>query len=412
MEKDNAELKSSDDLPKRAEDLWRQRIAAQQITGKNDVKKRVHALQVHQFELEMQNEELRRSHVQLEASKQKEVEKHTAELLKANETLRRELKHRKRLEKALLESEQRYRMLADSTHDWEYWMAPDGNYIYVSPSCERITGYHPDEFIQDTGLFEKIIHPDDHALLDGHFSKDLLSKDVKSLDFRIRSRNGKERWITHICQPVYDDNGQFAGRRASNRDITERKLSEEALHEAQKELERRVEERNKELKTAAKKLKTEQKELARHKAKLELVNKDLLETNKAVSVLARNMEREKEEAEKKVVKIIRSKALPVLEEFQRNKAFEKYQPDIEELMMTFSKLTPGFKKSAKIIVTLSSSELRIASMIKNGLTSQEIANFLHISLDTVKTHRRGIRKKLKLNNSNINLSSYLEVNMG
>ena len=92
MEKDNVELKPFDDHPKRAEELWRQRIAAQQSTGK------------------------------------KEVEKHTAELLKTNEKLRRELKHRKRLEKALLESEQRFRLLADYTRDWEYWIAPDGNY--------------------------------------------------------------------------------------------------------------------------------------------------------------------------------------------------------------------------------------------------------------------------------------------
>ena len=340
------------------------------------------------------------------------VEKRTAELLKTNEELRRELKHRKRAEKALLESEQRFRLVADFTYDWEYWIASDGKYIYVSPSCERITGYHPDEFIRDVGLFEKIIHPDDRALIGGHFNKDLLCRDTKSLDFRIRSRNGKERWIADVCQPVYDDNGQFAGRRVSNRDITDRRLAEIALNEAQKDLERRVEDRTKELNTAAKKLKAKQRELSRHKAKLELVNKDLLETNKAVSVLARNVEREKDEAEKMVVKIIRSKALPVLEEFQRNKAFEKYRRDIEELMMMFSKLTPGFKKSANIIMTLSSSELRIASMFKNGLTSQEIADLLHISLDTVKTHRRGIRKKLKLNNSNINLSSYLEVNMG
>jgi PAS domain S-box-containing protein len=148
---------------------------------------------VHQFELEMQNEELRRSHVQLEASKQKQVDKHTAELLKTNERLRRELKHRQRLEKALLESERRFRMLADFAHDWEYWIAPDGNYIFVSPSCERITGYHPAEFIRDTGLFEKIIHPNDRTLLDGHFNKDLMSRDATSLDFRIRSRTGKER---------------------------------------------------------------------------------------------------------------------------------------------------------------------------------------------------------------------------
>ena len=77
---------------------------------------------------------------------------------------------------------------------------------------------------------------------------------------------------------------------------------------------------------------------------------------------------------------------------------------IISLKKTGKKLKNTYPPSIEIIPS-SSSELRIASMIKNGLTSQEIADLLHISLDTVKTHRRGIRKKLNLNNSNINLSS-------
>jgi len=56
-------------------------------------------------------------------------------------------------------------------------------------------------------------------------------------------------------------------------------------------------------------------------------------------------------------------------------------------------------------------ELRIAAMVKNGLTSQEIARQLNISLHTVKTHRKNIRKKLKIQNSTVNLSSYLRAKM-
>ena len=42
---------------------------------------------------------------------------------------------------ALRASEQRFRAVADFCYDWEYWLAPDGRLLYVSPSCERITGY-------------------------------------------------------------------------------------------------------------------------------------------------------------------------------------------------------------------------------------------------------------------------------
>jgi DNA-binding NarL/FixJ family response regulator len=104
--------------------------------------------------------------------------------------------------------------------------------------------------------------------------------------------------------------------------------------------------------------------------------------------------------------------MPILEEFQRNPSFEKYRMEIDELMRSLSDLTPGLKDSADIILSLSSTELRIAAMIKTGLTSPEIANLLHLSLDTIKTHRRNIRKKLKINNSKINLATFLEIKMG
>jgi DNA-binding NarL/FixJ family response regulator len=52
--------------------------------------------------------------------------------------------------------------------------------------------------------------------------------------------------------------------------------------------------------------------------------------------------------------------------------------------------------------------MRVALMIKNGLTSQQISDLLCISLHTVKTHRKNIRKKLKISDTNINLVSYLK----
>lgn len=61
------------------------------------------------------------------------------------------------------ESEERFRTFIDFTYDWEFWIAPDGHHVYVSPSCERITGYGPDEFVNDPGLLVKIVHPDDHS---------------------------------------------------------------------------------------------------------------------------------------------------------------------------------------------------------------------------------------------------------
>jgi diguanylate cyclase (GGDEF)-like protein/PAS domain S-box-containing protein len=137
---------------------------------------------------------------------------------------------RKQVEGALRESEEKYRTVADFTYDWEYWLASDGKYIYVSPSCERISGYRAEEFQQDQNLLEKITHPDDKHLLAVHINDVLQGKfDVYELEFRIVTKNNEECWIGHTCQAVYDRDGTYLGQRGSNRDITERKKSEETL---------------------------------------------------------------------------------------------------------------------------------------------------------------------------------------
>ncbi|MEW5957601.1 MAG: PAS domain S-box protein [Chloroflexota bacterium] len=137
---------------------------------------------------------------------------------------------RQRAEQALWESEERYRTVAEFTYDWEYWRAPDGTFLYVSPSCERITGYSASVFFDDPGLMDRIVHPDDRAALEAHHAH-TLAQDVTrtSVDFRIIRRDGKELWVNHSCLPVFDRAGKSLGRRGSNRDITERKRAEEAL---------------------------------------------------------------------------------------------------------------------------------------------------------------------------------------
>ena len=47
--------------------------------------------------------------------------------------------------------------MADYTVDWEYWIAPNNNFVYISPSCHEISGYSHEEFIVDPALLTKII---------------------------------------------------------------------------------------------------------------------------------------------------------------------------------------------------------------------------------------------------------------
>ena len=137
----------------------------------------------------------------------------------------------KSIKAALQANEEKFRTVADYTYDWEYWISDKGTFNYISPSCKRITGYDVVEFEENNELLLNITHPDDKSMLQEHLQNEHDVLDVAHLDFRIITKEGEERWISHYCQPVYDRDGKFQGRRGSNRDISDRKQIEAELIE-------------------------------------------------------------------------------------------------------------------------------------------------------------------------------------
>jgi len=122
----------------------------------------------------------------------------------------------------LREAEFRYRTVADFTYDWEYWRGVDGRLLYVSPSCERISGYGPDAFIDNPELMLDLILPEDRGSWDEHRRNAEVALGIHEIRFRIRTRDGAIKHIEHICQPVTGPGGEFLGVRATNRDVTAR----------------------------------------------------------------------------------------------------------------------------------------------------------------------------------------------
>src|SRR4030042_2498240 len=102
----------------------------------------------------------------------------------------------------------------------------------MSPSRERITGYSQSEFMEKPDLLNAIVHPDDRDDCHNHVA-DFRTSLHEEMEFRIVAKDGQVRWLSHFCGPIYV-NGEFLGRRASNRDITERKKLEDTLLQAQK----------------------------------------------------------------------------------------------------------------------------------------------------------------------------------
>ena len=136
---------------------------------------------------------------------------------------------RSHAEERIKATELKYRTVADFTYDWEYWANFDGTLQYVSPSCERITGYTPHDFVDNPSIFREIIVSEDREIWDSHYHDSRQEFKAREIQFRIQTKDGEIRWIEHACQPIPDNLGGFSGIRASNRDITDRKKTELSL---------------------------------------------------------------------------------------------------------------------------------------------------------------------------------------
>ncbi len=137
-----------------------------------------------------------------------------------------DITERKNAELALADSLEKFKTLADYTYDWEYWEGPDHSFIYISPACYRVTGYKPEEFHENSGLFESIILPEDRIIWEKHQSECTGHNDKEvPVEFRIKTKRGKVKWIAHVCKDIYSD-GVYMGNRGTNSDVSMRKKSE------------------------------------------------------------------------------------------------------------------------------------------------------------------------------------------
>ncbi len=118
--------------------------------------------------------------------------------------------------------EEKYRIVADNTNDLERWILPDKTLAYISPSCERITGYSPREFLESRDIFLKLIHPDDAGWFHELYRNSFFGEEFREIvRYRIIRKDGLIRWLETSVVKVVDSAGNFAGYRSSSRDVTE-----------------------------------------------------------------------------------------------------------------------------------------------------------------------------------------------
>jgi len=148
-----------------------------------------------------------------------------------------------------------------------------------------------------------------------------------------------------------------------------------------------------------------QQDLERSRGELALQKKALEEKNAALKELIAHIELDKKELKDRIVANVEQVIIPSLEKIRLNK---KADTHIEQLRKALEDLTSSFgRKVADSRVKLTSREIEVCNMVKNGLNSKEIASLLNIALHTVEKHRRMARNKLDLANKGINLRTYL-----
>ncbi|MBW1741364.1 MAG: PAS domain S-box protein [Deltaproteobacteria bacterium] len=147
--------------------------------------------------------------------------------------LLKETAQRKRVEKALRESEKRFRDVAYSMADWIWEVDENGIYTYCSQRVEDILGYSPGEIIGKTPF--DLMAQNEAKRVGEIFSKIAQQKEpIKDLENWYISKSGELVCLLTNGMPILDEEGNLKGYRGVGKDITERKRAEEALRESEK----------------------------------------------------------------------------------------------------------------------------------------------------------------------------------
>lgn len=192
-------------------------------------------------------------------------------------------------------------------------------------------------------------------------------------DYPCHSPEGKHWFYMRAVRMVYDGPVRVV---ISHEDITDLKLTEEALKESEAAL----------------------REQAVH----------LEETNVALKVLLKQREADRQELEQKVLSNLKELVFPYVARLKKAplKAGER---TFVEIIDTHLKdiVSPFLQRMSAAHIFLTPQEIQVASLVKDGKSSKEISDILNIAETTVHFHRRNLRTKFGLDNRKTNLRSYL-----
>jgi PAS domain S-box-containing protein len=175
-----------------------------------------------------------------------------------------DITERKKAEKELRESEDRYRRITEAITDYIYTVTVEDGHLVETihgPACVAVTGYTAEHFKGNPYLWIQMVDEEDRAAVEGQAAQTLSGERVPALEHRIIRKDGATRWVRNTPVLNFDSQGKLLSYDGLVQDVTERKDAEEAVREANDELERfnveleqKVQERTEELRQKNKQL--------------------------------------------------------------------------------------------------------------------------------------------------------------
>jgi PAS domain S-box-containing protein len=292
----------------------------------------------------------------------------------------------------LREEKEKYQLISDFTQDWEFWVDPKSEYLWISPSCNDFTGFTPNEFFKNPSLFYELVYPEDEQKV-RHFNHDAISfmQIGQTIEFRILTKTKQMRWCEMNSKAVFDKMGRYMGQRSSIRDITRLKTALGHIREIteQQIWESKAKQRYRE------DLAGKDRELVSSLIRIAQKNELLAYVRKNLSVIKTTLPMPMQQ---KVTAMLMK-----IDEHQRVQQF-----NWEEFKIHFEKVHQGFFTRLKgKFPLLTTKDQRLCAYIYLGLSTKELAGLINITAESAEIGRIRLRKKLGLTRSQ-NLNDFLQ----
>ena len=289
---------------------------------------------------------------------------------------------RKQSERSLRKSEQKYRLLVESTPDWVWICDEEGRQTFSNNSVKRILGYEVQEVLGASAF--NLMHPEDRKPIQKWFqSAKNQKRGWKGSVIRWQHKDKSIRFLETIAEPIVDAKGNLTGFTGIDRDVTVRKQSEKTLQKAHDELKERT-------------------------IDLEIKRKGLEELNTAMRVLLKKRDADKTNIEKYVLANVKQLIEPYFEKIKKTKLNAQQGALLRIVESNLNEIISPFMEEVSLKhFNLTSTEIQIAKQIRYGDTTKKIAQFMNVSPRTVETHRKNIRRKIGLEGKKANLRTYL-----